>query len=101
MVRRGYPPEFRRRVVELVEGGREVAEVAADLGISEQTIDTWRRQLRIEVGLKAGLSTSEQAELAAAKRRIRELETELAIHRRATELLKEKNSPKGPTRRSK
>ncbi len=29
-----------------------------------------------------------------AKRRIRELETELAIHRRATELLKEKTSPK-------
>jgi hypothetical protein len=31
MARRGYPPEFRRRVVELVEGGRKVAEVAADL----------------------------------------------------------------------
>ena len=24
MARRGYPPEFRRRVVELVEGGRKV-----------------------------------------------------------------------------
>jgi transposase-like protein len=44
MTRRGYPPEFRRRVVELVEGGRKVAEVAADLRISEQTIYTWRRQ---------------------------------------------------------
>jgi transposase-like protein len=43
MARRGYPPEFRRRVVELVEGGRKVAEVAADLGVSEQTIYTWRR----------------------------------------------------------
>ena len=101
MARRGYPPEFRRRVVELVEGGRKVAEVAADLGISEQTIYTWRRQARIDAGLEAGLSTSEQAELAAAKRRIRELETELAIHRRATELLKEETSPKGCTRRSK
>jgi transposase len=90
MARRGYPSEFRRRVVELVEGGRKVAEVAADLGISEQTIYTWRRQARIDAGLEAGLSTSEQAELTAAKRRIRELETELAIHRRATELLKEK-----------
>ncbi len=29
MARRGYPPEFRRRVVELVEGGRKVAEGAA------------------------------------------------------------------------
>ena len=38
MTRRGYPPQFRRRVVELVEGGRKLAEVAAELGISEQTI---------------------------------------------------------------
>jgi hypothetical protein len=29
MARRGYPPEFRQRVIELVEGGRKVAEVAA------------------------------------------------------------------------
>ena len=100
MARRGYPPEFRRRVVKLVEGGRKVSEVAADLGISEQTIYTWRRQARIDAGLEAGLSTSEQAELAVAKKRIRELETELAIHYRATEILKEKTSPKGRTRRS-
>jgi len=101
MARRGYPPEFRRRVVDLVEGGRKVSEVAAALEISEQTIYTWRRQARIDAGLEAGVTTSEHAELAAARRRIRELETELAIHRRATELLKEKTGPKGPSRRSK
>jgi hypothetical protein len=59
----GYPPELGKRIIELAEGGCRVAEVAADLWISE-------------------------------------LETELAIHRRATELLKEKTSPKGRTRRS-
>ncbi len=101
MARRGYPPEFRRRVVELVKGGRKVSEVAVELEVSEQTIYTWRRQARIDAGLEAGVTTSEQAELAAAKLRIRELETELAIHRRATELLKEKTGPKGRTRRSK
>ena len=94
MARRGYPPEFRRRVVDLVEGGRKVSEIAADLGISEQSIYTWRRQARIDAGLEAGLSTAEHAELSSAKRRIRELETELAVHRRATELLKEKTTPK-------
>jgi transposase-like protein len=87
--------------VELVEGGRKVSDIAAELEVSEQTIYTWRRQARIDAGLEPGVSTSEQAELAAAKRRIRELETELAIHRRATELLKEKSDPKGRTRRSK
>jgi transposase-like protein len=100
MARRGYPAEFRRRVVDLVEGGRKVSEVATELGVSEQTIYVWRRQARIDAGLEAGLTTSEHGELVAAKRRIRELETELAIHRRATELLKEKSDPKAPTRRS-
>ena len=99
MARRGS--EFRRRIVDLVEGGRKVSEIAAELEVSEQTIYTWRRQERIDAGLEAGATTSELAELAAAKRRIRELEAELAIHRRATELLKEKSDPKGRTRRSK
>jgi len=98
MARRGYTPESRRRVVDLVEGGRKASEVAAELEVSEQTIYSWRRQARIDAGIEAGVTTSEQAELAAAKQRIRELETELAIHRRATELLKEKSDPK---RRSK
>jgi hypothetical protein len=53
------------------------------------------------MSLEAGVTTSEKAELTAAKRRIRELETELAIHRRATELLKEQTDPKESSRRSK
>ncbi len=100
MARRAYPPEFRRRVVALVEGGRKVAEVAAEFEVSEQTVYTWRRQARIDAGQEPGATTAEQAELVAAKRRIRELETELAIHRRATELLKETSRPKARTRRS-
>ena len=39
MARRGYPPEFRRRVVDLVEGGRKVSEVAAEFEVSEHTGD--------------------------------------------------------------
>jgi transposase-like protein len=100
MARKGYPPEVRRRVVELVEGGRKVAEVAADLGVSEQSIYTWRRQARIDAGVEVGLTSAEKAELAAARRRIRELETEVAIHRRAIELLKSETSPKDGSQRS-
>jgi transposase-like protein len=95
---RGYPADFRRRVIELIDAGRKVAEVAADLGISYQTIYTWRRQERIDRGLEAGLSTAERAEFAAARKRIRELETEVAVHRRATELLKDRANPKGGSR---
>ena len=100
MGRRGYPPEFRRKVLDLVEAGRPVVDVARDLGISQESIYTWRRQDRIDRGLQPGLSTRENAELAAAKKRIAELETELAISRRATELLKEQTSPKAGTRPS-
>ena len=98
--RRGYPAELRRRVVDLLETGRKVADVARDLGVSEQAIYGWRRQERIDRGLDAGLSTVEKAELAAAKRRIRELEAELAVHRRASELLKETSRPKVDSRPS-
>ena len=43
MAPRGYPAEFRRRVIDLVEAGRPVAAVAAELGISDQSMCTWRR----------------------------------------------------------
>ena len=98
--RRGYPAEFRRRAVDLLAAGRKVADVARDLGVSEQAIYGWRRQEQIDRGLEPGLSTEEKAELAAAKRRIRELETELAVHRRAAELLKESSDPKVGSRPS-
>ena len=101
MGRRGYPAEFRRRVLDLIEAGRPIADVARDLQISDQTIYAWRRQDRIDRGLEAGLTTAEHAELVAARKRIRELETEVAIHRRATELLKEQTGdPKGGSRPS-
>ncbi len=100
MGRRGYPPEFRRKVVDLVEAGRSVAEVAHDLEISEQSVYVWRRQDRIDRGLIAGLSSAEKAELGAARRRITELETELRVARRAVELVAEVTPPKGGSRRS-
>ena len=98
--RRGYPAEFRRRVVDLLATGRKVADVARDLGVSEQAVYGWRRQEQIDRGLEPGLSTVERAELAVAKRRIRELEAELAVHRRAAELLKETVAPKDGSRPS-
>jgi transposase-like protein len=96
-----YPPEFRRKVLDLIAAGRSVASVAADLGVNDQTIYTWRRQEPVDTGQAPGLTSVEAAELAAARRRIRELETELAVTRRANELLKEQVvSPKGGSKPS-
>ncbi|MEZ5374881.1 MAG: transposase [Acidimicrobiales bacterium] len=98
MGRKGYPAEFRRRVLDLVDAGRPIADIARDLGISDQTVYNWRRQDRVDRGVEPGLSTGERAELAAARKKIRELESELAVHRRASELLKESADPKGGSR---
>jgi transposase len=58
--RRGYPPEFRRKVLDLLEAGRRVTEVAHDLEVSEQSIYTWRRQDRVDRGLVPGLTSKEK-----------------------------------------
>ena len=89
---RRYPEEFRRKVLDLVAAGRPVAQVAADLGISDQTIYVWRKQELIDSGQMPGATSVEQSELIAAERRIRELEHEVAILKRARELLKEQGS---------
>ncbi len=71
-----------------MKSGRTVAEVAAGLDVTEQTIYNWRNQELIDTGQKPGLSSIESVELAAARRRIAQLETEVAIATRSTELLK-------------
>ena len=45
----------------------------------------------IDQGLRSGVTIAESADLAAAQGRIRELETELAVTKRAFELLKDKS----------
>ena len=76
---RRYPVEFRRKVLDLIEAGKPVAEIAEQLGITAQTVYNWRNQDHVDRGIRAGLSTSESAELTAARKRIRELETELEV----------------------
>jgi len=96
-----YPPEFRRKVLDLLVAGKSVASVSSDLGVSGQTIYNWRRQEWIDSGQAPGLTSTEQAELMAARRRITELEIELQVTRRANELLKAQVvSPKDGSRRS-
>ena len=95
-----YLEPFRRKVLDLIAEGKPVKHVAEDLGISQQTIYTWRRQHLIDTGERPGFTSAENAELASAKRRIRELEEEVRILIRARELLQEVPDPKGCTRSS-
>ena len=82
---RPYPPEFRARAVALVRAGKQAKQTALELGIHPVTLSNWIRQDDVDLGRRPGVPTSESAELRSAKRRIRELETELLIVRQAAE----------------
>ena len=76
-----------------------MAQLAVTFGMSDATIYKWLRQEMIDRGEVAGTSTDEALELGAAKRRIAQLETELAVSRKVVEVfLSEGVSPKGCTR---
>ena len=94
MGRPGYPAEFRRKVLDLLDDSRSMASVAHDLDVSDQTIYNWRRRDRIDRGEQPGLTTAEKGELAAAKKRIAELDTELKIAQRAVDLLRRRPAQK-------
>lgn len=76
-----YPEEFRRKVLDLAAAGRPIAQIAADLNISDQTTYGWRKQELVDTGQLPGLNRAELAQLSAANKRIRELETEVAIQK--------------------
>ena len=61
----------------------------ATFGISEATIYNWLRQEQIDRGEISGTSTDMALDLPAAKRRIRQLETELAVSRKVNEVFLE------------
>jgi len=96
---RKYPDEFRSRAVALVRAGQTVTKTADDLGITSSCLYGWVKQDRIDRGEIKGLSRAEARELRKAKRRIRELENEVEILRRANALLgSSAQIPKGSTR---
>jgi len=87
------------QVIELARSGTSVAQLAVTFGMSEATIYNWLKQERIDRGEIDGFSTDQALELAAAKRRIRQLETELALSRKVNEVFLEGDlPPKGSTR---
>jgi len=87
------------QVIELARSGTRVAQLAATFGMSEATIYNWLKQEQIDRGEIDGFSTDRALELTAAKRRIRQLETELAVSRKVNEVFLEGDlPPKGSTR---
>ncbi len=78
-----YSPEFRREAVRLLrDGDRAPAQLARELGCSEQTLRNWRRHDAADRGERSDvLSTDERA-------RLRELERENRVLRQERDILK-------------
>ena len=86
---RKYPDELRERAVRLVLKIREergssygvIPEVAARLGIGEQSLRLWVKQADVDRGARLGTSTVDVQRIAELEREVREL-------RRSNEILK-------------
>jgi putative transposase len=81
-----YSSQYREMVLAQVRAGRSVYDLAEELEVSAATIFLWTRQNQIDSGAAVGLSSQDSAELRVARARIAELEKELAMVKRASEL---------------
>src|SRR5664279_6155220 len=94
-----YPAEVRYQVIELARSGTKVAQLAATFGMSDATVYNWLKQDKVDRGEIVGLSTEDALDLAATKRRIKQLETELAVSRKVNEIFLDQDlSPKASSR---
>ena len=95
---KAYPEEFRRDVVAVARKGEApIRQVARDFGISETCLQRWLRIADRDDGVsgpKPAAGSGEAAELREAKKRIRLLEQENEILRRAAAYLAQSSLPK-------
>jgi len=79
-----YPPEFRREAVQMVRSGRSVRDVAESLGMTPQSLRNWVKQEQLDLHERDdGLTSAEREELRELRRRVRRLEQERDLLKRA------------------
>jgi transposase len=79
-----YPEEFRRDAVGLVRSGRSIRDVAESLGVSQQTLRNWVKQTQLDLHERDdGLTSDERDELRELRKRVRRLEQEREMLKRA------------------
>jgi transposase len=75
-----YPPEYRRRIVELARAGRTIPQLAREFEASANAIRKWVKQAGLDEGLRSdGLTSDERSELNRLRRENRVLREEREI----------------------
>lgn len=99
---KSYPIEFRQDVVRVArtrEAGVTIEQIAADFGVHPMTLSKWLSRADIDEGTRPGPSRTESTELREANTRIRLLEQEAEVLRRALAYVSQGSLPgKGSTR---
>jgi transposase len=81
-----YPASFREAACKRMLDGERPEELADESGASTSTLYRWKKQAVIDAGHKLGLKSYEPDELARARRRIKDLDTELELVKAASAL---------------
>jgi transposase len=91
-----YPREFREDVIRVArnrEPGVRIKDIAADFGISESCLQNWLTQADRDEGVRSGPTSDEHAENRELRRRVRLLEQENEVLRRAAAYLSQASLP--------
>lgn len=84
MKRRTYHPDFRTEAIRQFDaGGRSLRELARELDIPSTTLIRWVTEDRTREAVTPRVSTDEHAELLELRRRVRILEQERDILKKA------------------
>ena len=85
--RRSFTKEYKAEVVRLIrKSGKTVRAVSRELGLTETAVRRWVEQAEIDSGggPAGALTTAEREELAQLRKRVKTLEMEREILKKAT-----------------
>ena len=83
-VRRSFTPEFKAEVVALARrGDRSIGEICRDMDLVESAVRRWIARADVDKGRRDGMTSTEREEIAALRRRVRVLEEEREILKKA------------------